>query len=138
MELLSSPKTSYMLEANLEVLHEETTEWLNDINYWRDEIAFFYTLMVKKIGKGMEGDDQEEIGHIQDELLHINQNKLDELQQMLETHERNLSALLDGVSLHDERSYRDKHKVILGKVRNINERIRSLKREIFSLVKKYN
>ena len=41
MELLTSPKATYLLEADLVILHEESQEWLNDISFWRDEIAFF-------------------------------------------------------------------------------------------------
>ena len=48
MELLTSPKSTYLLEAGLDVLHEQSIEWLNEIAFWRDETAFFYSLVAKK------------------------------------------------------------------------------------------
>ncbi|MBA3706528.1 MAG: hypothetical protein H0W84_11715 [Bacteroidetes bacterium] len=48
MELLANPKSKYLLDAGLEILHEQSIEWLNDIEFWHDEIAFFYSLVIKK------------------------------------------------------------------------------------------
>jgi len=48
MELIESSKAAYLLDAGLGVLHEQSIEWLSEIDFWRDEAVFFYSLIVKK------------------------------------------------------------------------------------------
>ena len=37
----SNPKTEFSLGAGLDVLHFESREWLDTIDFWKDEIRFF-------------------------------------------------------------------------------------------------
>jgi hypothetical protein len=48
MKLLSNPKTEYLLDASFEYLHNESLEWLNEMDFWRDEMAFFQKLLHKE------------------------------------------------------------------------------------------
>ena len=137
MELLSSPKTIYLLEADLEVLHEESREWLNEINYWRDEIAFFYTLMVKKADKNSFRENKNELIHIQEELLKMSGKEFGDLEAVINQHENYLDLLATNF-LKNDRVFRDKHKAISFQIREFDIRIRNLKNKIFSLVKKNN
>lgn len=138
MELLSSPKTTYLLEADLEVLHEESHEWLNEINYWRDEIAFFYTLMVKKAGKNFSLENKSELIYLQNEILHISRKEFSDLEATISQHENYLDFLLQNNSLGDERIFREKHKIISFQIRTFDTRIRKLKMGIFNLIKNKN
>ncbi len=45
MELLSYSKTDYLLDATLESLHKESVAWVNELEFWADEMAFFYKLL---------------------------------------------------------------------------------------------
>ena len=135
MELLASPKTTYLLEADLEVLHEESREWLNEISYWRDEIAFFYMLMVKKSDKNFSLQNKDELVHIQEELLSISGKEFNDLEVDSNHHENYLASLLENNSLKDERIFRNKHKIISSQIRSFDLRIRKFKREIFILMK---
>lgn len=47
MKWLSSQKTEYMLQASFDVLFEETREWLDEITFIREEIAFYHSLLAK-------------------------------------------------------------------------------------------
>ena len=136
MELLTSPKTTYLLEADLEILHQESREWLNEISYWRDEIAFFYTLMVKKGDKKFSIENKDELVHIQDEILHMSGKEFGDFEATINQHEIYLDTLLQNNSLRDERVFREKHKIISSEILNFDTRIRKLKKEIFALVKK--
>ena len=135
MELLPSPKTIYLLEANMEVLHEESREWLNEINFWRDEIAFFYTLMVKKAGKDFSPEKKEDIKYIQEEILSMTGKEFDDLEEAINQHENFLASLAESDFLDDERSFREKHKIISAMIDNFDKRIRKLKTKIFLLIK---
>ena len=43
-----NPKTEYLLGAGLDVLHFESREWLDTIDFWKDEIRFFNDLLKHK------------------------------------------------------------------------------------------
>jgi hypothetical protein len=58
-QLLESPKTSYLLEGSLEVLHQQTREWLSEMALWKDEIRFFRSLINKRLIKVKSEEDRE-------------------------------------------------------------------------------
>lgn len=136
MKLLTSPKAIYLLEADLAVLHEESREWLNDVKFWRDEIAFFYTLMVKKSGIDPSSESKDEVVRIQDELLHLSGKEFNDLENAINTHENYLAAILENNSLSNEQDFREKHKVISLQIRLFEYRLKALKNDIFHLVKR--
>jgi len=136
MELLTSPKAIYLLEADLTILHEESQEWLNDISFWRDEIAFFYTLMIKKVDKDYGLVNKSELAHIQDEILSLSGREFSDLETIINQHENYLSSLLANNLLKDEQVFRDKHRLIASLVNAFALRMRMLKKRIFTLVEK--
>ena len=49
MTVLSPSKSSYMLDiAGLDLLHEQSRDWVSEIAFWRIEANFFYSLIIKK------------------------------------------------------------------------------------------
>ena len=136
MELLTSPKTTYLLEADLVVLHEESQEWLNEISFWRDEIAFFYTLMIRKVDKEYSLEDKNELAHIQDEILSLSGREFTDIETIINQHESYLASLLKNNLLKDEQDYRNRHKVMASQMHAFNIRMQKLKKHIFTLVKK--
>jgi len=137
MELLKSPKSMYLLDAGLEVLHAQTIEWLNEISFWRDEAAFFYSLVVKKTLKSVPVNGKDNIKAIERALIAINGVELDELQQTVENHECYLNDLLENKYLKEE-YYRNTHKEMTIKFSEFERRFKSLKREVFALVELIN
>jgi hypothetical protein len=138
MKLLSSPKTTYLLEADIEVLHEESQEWLNEIRFWRDELAFFYTLMIKKSGLNIVRESKDEVVHLLDEILHLSGKEFGELETAIKQHENYLASLMETNSLSNDRDFREKHKNIFFLVDSFDKRMKKLKSGIFLLVKKNN
>ncbi|WP_340155098.1 hypothetical protein [uncultured Winogradskyella sp.] len=39
--LISNPKAQYLLGAGLDVLHFESREWLDTVDFDKDEVRFF-------------------------------------------------------------------------------------------------
>ncbi|MGZ4034180.1 MAG: hypothetical protein ACXVPU_08330 [Bacteroidia bacterium] len=133
MELLLSPKSAYLLDASLEVLHEQSTDWLNEIAFWRDESAFFYSLIVKKTLKSVPLSAKSQIQKIEKELLAITGGELDKLQHEVEVHEKYLNLLMESEH-YDKEIYRTKHHELSLKFSQFEKRFKSLKKDIFSLV----
>lgn len=117
----------------MEELHQQSIEWLNEIVFWRDETAFFYTLIVSDTLHNVPEKYEIKRIKIEDELIKISSGELDTLEKEVELHERYLDILIKGRRA-DEEIYRDIHKDLMFKFYDFEAKLKSLKKEIFSLV----
>lgn len=134
MELLTSPKATYLLEAGLEILHEQSNEWLNDISFWREEIAFFYAIIIKKTHASVPVDAKDALQQIEEELGLISGGELEKLQKEVEEHEKSLYMFL-AKKTGNERAYRETHKKLVHEFEDFEKKFREIKRAIFNLIK---
>lgn len=135
MELLTYPKTDYLLSASLETLHAESREWLNEISFWKDELAFFYSLLHKEeLRKDLPVAD---VAAVEKRMLHIGDNRLDKLEENVKKHEHTLAGLYQSNAFKGETSYRDKHKELLTEIYDVYVLIRGFKKDLFSFIEKY-
>lgn len=132
METLAPAKGDFLLEAPLEILHEESLEWLEEIEFWKDETAFFYTLMIKKSDK--QPPTKSLLG-IQNHIIYLSAEKIDDLKLEIQTHEKFLAGILKS-KRQDEEAYRIKHKAIAKKIRDFENEMKEMKKKVFALVKK--
>lgn len=132
MELLESAKADFLLEAPLEILHEESMEWLEEIEFWKDEVAFFYKLMITK---GERKPPTKNLLSIQNQIIYFSSEKLDDLKIEIQTHERFLARMLKAVR-QDESAYRARHETLSKKISDTEKKFREMKRKIFLFVKK--
>lgn len=135
MELLTYPKTEYLLDASLESLHQESLEWLKEIAFWADEMSFFFTLLHKK--EVREAFPTKELAALEKELIRIHGDKLDAARSMVESHERTLASVLKTTSLQAEESYRETHRRLLMEVYGMQSLIRDFKKAVFDFARKY-
>jgi hypothetical protein len=135
MELLSYPKTDYLLEGSLESFHGESMAWLNELAFWSDELAFYYKLLHKN--KSKEAFPSRELAEIEKELVKLSSEKIDKVKLVVASHERSLSSVMKSTSLSEEHSYRDAHLKLLGDMHNLHLDIRTFKKNIFAFVQKY-
>lgn len=133
--LIESAKSDFLLEAPLEILHEESQEWLDEVEFWKDEIAFFYALIVGKTRKSTAVLKTKEGKSIENHLVYVSAETLNDLKLEVQTHERFLSRLMDDVTL-SEQTYRSKHKAIAKKIHDFENEFREMKKKVFQLAKK--
>lgn len=135
MELLTQPKTEYLLDASLESLHVESLEWLKEIDFWSDEIAFFYKLLKRtNAAKDYPGT---ELAIMEKKLISVNSDKVSKVRSDIYQHERALAGVLKSAYLLEEDRYREKHRQLLMDIYSIHTVIRSLKKEVFSFIQKH-
>ena len=96
MELLMNSKTDYLLEASLESLHAESMEWLNEIDFWSDEMTFFYRLLRKN--QSNKAFPTAELAAVEMELVSLTSDKVNKLRNEIQNHERSLSAVMKNTS----------------------------------------
>lgn len=127
----------YLLEAGLEVLHQQSNEWRSEVAFWKDELSFFYKLIAKNKNNKMPSGSKSAIEKTEGELSKIISGELDELQKEVDLHEYFLSQML-GTRKADQRDYRENHKELTIKFTGFEKRFKSLKMEIFKLVESIN
>jgi hypothetical protein len=137
MDLLISPKSNYLLEGGLDVLHEQSNEWLEEINFWRDESAFYYAFMLTETNNWVPITSKNELKSIEGELISLTGGELDDLQKVVEEHERFLSDLMDKHP-ENESNYRNKHRQLAIRFVQFEKRFKYLKHDVFKLFKAVN
>jgi hypothetical protein len=134
MELLIYPKTDYLLDASLESLHSESQAWLQNIDFWTDEMAFFYKLLHKK--ELIETYPSRELAAIEKELIKVYGERLEKARTEIQSHERLLGALVKSTSFMEDENYREKHRKLVLEIYDIQVLIRSFKKKVFDFIKK--
>jgi hypothetical protein len=129
MRAIESAKSNFLLDAPVEVLHEEVIEWLNETEFWKEESKFLSSLLT---GRSVVPIVAIEAGSINEALMPLN-SMLKELQALVMEHERNLSETL-GSLRQDIESYRVAHYGLARKVRSFENEFRSVKKRIFLLI----
>jgi hypothetical protein len=131
METLTTPKTNYLLEAGLDVLHHESQEWLGELEFFKSELRFFGKLLNSKVF-ALEKDQQRQ--HIYTNMNKLSDSVLTELLLEVKSHEKSLAAVLLAKKDTDDAHYRAKHKELYQKVQQLKNDVRTLKMLVFVFV----
>jgi hypothetical protein len=134
MNQVKSTLATFLLKPGLETLHEESMEWLEEIAFWRYEVAFLYALEINKTLKSVPVKAKEVMEQAENELIKLSGEDIDTLCDEVVAHERYLGKLIEG-KYEDQEEYRDKHDKIALKIKAFEKRFKILKKEIFEVVK---
>lgn len=75
----------------MEVLHQEHLEWLNKLDFYKDDIAILKRRIEEVASKNTGHDVMAMIEHFQNQLI-IQRNELDEFRHAIKEHEIELEA----------------------------------------------
>jgi hypothetical protein len=128
--LISNPKAKFLLGAGLDVLHQESHEWLDTIAFWKDETKFFGNILEKREVK------ESEYGKMLNYLDKIHENLFDYLTEDIRDHERLLSRLEKGEKGIADGDYREEHKRLSESMVLFENDFREFKKMVFGYVKK--
>ncbi|MBJ2175683.1 hypothetical protein JBL43_15630 [Aureibaculum sp. A20] len=128
-----NPKTEFLLGAGLDVLHFESREWMDTVDFWKDEVRFFNDLLKKKeISK--KNDSEYEM--MLKNLDKIHTDLFDDLEVSILEHEQLLSRIeLSEKGLSDD-AYREKHHEISLRMADFTKEFKAFKRVVFDYTKK--
>ncbi len=127
---IANLKTELLLGASLEVLHQESREWLETIAFWKDETKFFADLLTKKEIK------ESEYGKMLKNLDKIHENLFDYLTDDIVNHEKNLARLEKGEKGLSDGNYREQHRKLNERMAIFAQDFKDFKRMVFGYVKK--
>jgi len=133
MEMLTSPKIEYLLQAGLEVLHEQSLEYLNEIDFMKVEITFFNKLLNKNAGKQFPS---EQAAALSKRMIKFVTRVLPDLREKIVEHERWLSDIVKTDTLGRQESYRVIHRNLTQEMNMCRESFIRLKKKVFSFAKK--
>jgi hypothetical protein len=129
----STPK--YVEWLNAELMHEESSKWLSELRFIKDEEHFFEDLIklftLQLIDSKNFSKSKETV-----ELLKSLRVKNIELINSIVIHERELKIMVDGKDqLKEEDAYKVKHRELLIAVKKYFKEYRKLKSQLFKTVK---
>lgn len=133
MELITNPKTEYLLGASLETLHAESREWLSEVNFWSEEMSCYYKLLHKTLP--FFAFPTKELADIEKEMIRINSEDLTSARGRIERHEGELAILMKNTSSTEEYEYRQRHRELLNDMYELRGIIRNFKEKIIALVR---
>lgn len=134
MEVLISPKTDYLLEAGLNVLHFESREWISELEFMKRELDFFMKLMNSKVFTLPKEQQRQHIFSNMDKLCNT---VVVEVEKEVKLHGKELADLMT-VKTTDDAAYRARHKKLKEKVDRLNNDVRTLKMLVFDFVEHLN
>lgn len=128
----SKPKSDFLLGAGLNILHQESREWLDTIAFWKDETRFFANLLNKKEGRVSE------YAKMLKNLDKIHENLFDYLADDILDHEKLLARLEKGEKGLADVDYREKHRHLKQRMELFTFDFREFKKMVFGYAKKHN
>jgi hypothetical protein len=129
----SNAKTAFLLGAGLEVLHQESREWLDSVAFWKAETEFFGELLRKK---EVRQDIKSEYGKMLLNLDRLHGHLFDYLADDIVSHEKVLSRLEKGEKGLADADYRAKHRNLKERIDLFTSDFKEFKKMVFGYAKK--
>ncbi len=122
-------KEKHMLKTNLETWYFETEDWINDCDFYKEELQFLKEIVQNKIqNTTTEGQEHKEIyRHIEKMLVRL----FDEITKALKDHKKQLADAMTRKGNADSKVY---HAEMGQKMAVLKSGITDLKRSIFKYV----
>jgi len=133
MKSLTQPPKTYILEASLETLHEQSVNWLNTIKLWEDEGQFYLDFLENKLFNQITSEDKSRI----EEILHeVIGNNTEAFKTELSVHERELNRIIEGEL--DARDFRLRHTGMVHRFVEFETQLKLFKKSVLELSKLVN
>jgi hypothetical protein len=129
---ISNPKEKLLLGAGLDVLHFESREWLDTINFWEDEVRFFDILLKEKVSTD---ESKQQYAKMLKDLDKIHADLFEYLEGTIIEHEKLLSRIEKGERGLSDADYRDKHRHIMAEMNIFKNSFKTFKKIVFEYVK---
>lgn len=125
----------YDVWLNAENMHRDSRNWLSELDFAKDEELFLDDLIKSYTLQLIDSKHFTESKKVIEKLNSI-QKETDSLLEIVKNHEKGLSIMVDGINEFDkEKAFKNKHVKLIINVKNFLERYRTLKTELFTVVK---
>lgn len=124
----------YLLQQTVEDLHFENVQWLSKIDFWETELNFFYKILIKSAKVDSNDSDDHIIEGLIKKYSHFQKASIRKLKEDVLEHERYLSKIDEKKTDLGYNGYKEKHALLEELVNDSGKKIKSLKKELLSLV----
>jgi nitroreductase len=131
MELLAATKQKYLLEAGVEILHQESLSWLSTLLFWEDETTFYKDLLHQKLSPYITDKAREEVSRL---ISGIDSNALHTFTTEVRHHEQALKSLL--ILGEELGGYREAHKKLMNRFHELELHMKQVRINMFGLAKR--
>ncbi|QVY64450.1 hypothetical protein [Polaribacter sp. Q13] len=130
--------TSFIEWLSAEEMHNDSKEWLLELEFLNDEYLFFEDLVKWNTLQLIDFQSYAKSKEII-EILSSSKKTNDDLIKLVKEHENNLQVLVDGIDEpKKEQGYKNKHKTLIVLFKNHLKEHRELKRNLYNILKKIN
>ena len=134
MENLNGTESEYLLQSSVEDLHQVSTYWLSEIEFYKTELNFFQDLLDKHCPKINSPEDKKQLDHFQNLIIYYNGELLDEYNRKVRKHTKRISRIMDEGPTFEDFSYREEHKLLGDQMSSIGKRLQEYKVELFEFI----
>lgn len=125
----------YEAWLSTETMHNNSLKWLSELRFIKDEQLFFDDLVKSYTLQLIESKHFTKSKAII-ELLSALQKETNALINTIINHEKGIKIMVDGINqIEEENRYKTEHGKLIIKVSNFLQRYRSLKSQLFALIK---
>lgn len=130
--IISNPKEKLLLGAGLDVLHFESREWLDTVDFWKDEVRFFDILLKEKVSTD---ESKQQYAKMLKKLDKIHNDLFEYLEDVIIEHEKLLSRIEKGEKGLSDDDYREKHRHLMAEMNIFMSDFKTFKKIVFEYVK---
>ena len=125
-----------LLRGNLKTKYSQTKQWIEDIEFYEEELSVFNSLISYKIGSTTTGDlEHKEIFRNMDDLfLRLSQDIINQIK----AHQKKISQLIDTDDFSENYKQSMVHSQLLEKMSIIKHGIKNLKKALFSYIEDHS
>ena len=125
----------YDVWLNAENMHRDSRNWLSELEFAKDEELFLDDLIKSYTLQLIDSKHFAQSKKVVDKLNDI-QKETNSLLEIVKNHEKGLKIMVDGINEFDkEKAFKNKHLKIMINEKNFLEKYRTLKSELFTVVK---
>ncbi len=132
-ELTKNRTSGPLLGIGLDQLHRESQEWIDSVEFWKDELHFLDVILRKKIIDSTDQIFTELLGNMGKVHYHL----FTYLIKDIYSHEKLLARLVKGEKGLADADYRNAHKELKGKMDLFAKDFKEFKKMVFGYAKKF-
>ncbi|SEQ35016.1 hypothetical protein SAMN05421824_1424 [Hyunsoonleella jejuensis] len=125
----------YVAWLSTETMHNASKKWLSELEFAKDEQLFFNDLIKSYTLQLIDSKHFNKSKDLVTQLSKV-EKQTNELIETVKEHERELTIMVDGINqIELEKAYKEKHSKLIISIGEFLNNYRTLKRELFTMVK---
>jgi hypothetical protein len=122
--------------AKIETLHTEHREWLNKLDFYKQDLAFLKNRLEEVAAKNTASDVMAFVEHFQNQFI-IQKNEIDEFRHAIKEHENHLEAAFNNNPTAFDKQRLTDHPEMRERMERFEKLFQELRMELLKFVAKY-